>query len=351
MSQTRWWTNEAWNARKPHLLARIRARQAIAGFFAAEGFLEVETPALQRSPGLEPHLMAFATRAEAPGGKTLADLYLHTSPEFAMKKLLAAGAGNIFQFARVFRNREGSATHHPEFTLLEWYRVGCDYRRIMDDTIAVVRAAAAAAGAGARLRWRGRECDPVKEWEQISVAGAFQEYAGIDLAESLGDGLAPDTKRFAEQAKSIGIGAQAGDAWDDIFFRIFLEKIEAKLGVGAPTILFDYPACMAALSRRKASDPRFAERFEVYACGMELANAFSELTDPKEQRTRFEADMEKKAALYGIRYPIDEDFLAAVGELPECAGIALGFDRLVMLMTGAADIRDVLFAPVFAAKE
>ena len=370
MPTTKWWAKEAFASRRNILEARIRAREAIRAWFARERFLEVETSALQRSPGLEPHLFAFETKAENTAGKFLETYYLHTSPEFAMKKLLAAGAGDIYQFARVFRNREESSTHALEFTMLEWYRVDCDYEKIMEDAIALVRAAAIGASlAGAQavgrdaaakstygaisigaskpvFRWNSLESDPFAEWERISVREAFEKYAGIELEKFLGDGLTPDRVLFVAQAKAIGIATGAEDSWDDIFFRIFLEKIEVKLGVGRPTILFDYPACMAALSRKKQNDPRYAERFEIYICGLELANAFSELTDAKEQRARFESDLKKKKALYGMRYPIDEDFLAAVGGLPRCAGIALGFDRLVMLATGARSIEETLFAPI-----
>jgi lysyl-tRNA synthetase class 2 len=340
-----WWTQKEWKQKRPNLLVRNKMRQAMADFFQRESFLEVETPALQRSPGLEPHLMAFSTIMEDHAGRELDRLYLHTSPEFAMKKLLTAGAGDIFQFARVYRNREGSRTHSPEFTMLEWYRVGVGYERIMDDTIALVRAATESAGA-LELSWQGLASQPFDEWERLSVRDAFLRYTGIDLLRSMGDGIQPNTVFFYEEVKALGLSPSQNDSWEDLFFRVFLEKIEPKLGSPVPTILYDYPACMAALACRKASDPRFAERFEVYVSGLELANAFTELTDPHEQRLRFLADMEKKQLLYGFSYPIDEDFLSALAQMPDAAGIALGFDRLVMLATGAKEINEVLFAPV-----
>jgi lysyl-tRNA synthetase class 2 len=176
---------------------------------------------------------------------------------------------------------------------------------------------------------------------------AFEQYCGIDLPATVGNPIQPDAARLAVEAARIGIAPRPQDDWETLFFRIFLERIEPNLGIGAPTIVYDYPVSMAALSRPKPDDPRLAERFELYICGLELANAFGELTDAAEQRRRFIADQAKKQALYGETYPIDEDFLAALEHgLPDCAGIALGFDRLVMLATGADNIEDVLWASV-----
>ncbi len=319
-------------------------------FFVERDFVEVETPALQISPGMEVHLKAFATELVEPLGGGARRLYLHTSPEFAMKKLLAAGERRLFQLARVYRNAERGATHHPEFTLLEWYRAGADWTALMDDCEGLLRAALAAAPAalsGGALHWQGRMCDPRSGFERISVAEAFQRHAGIDLLATAPDPLRPEPERLAAEARGIGIATGASDAWEDIFFRIFLARIEPHLGVGRPTIVHSYPASMAALARISAGDPRVCDRFELFVAGLELANAFGELTDAAEQRRRFEADMARKHALYGERFPIDEDFIAAVGRLPpDTAGIALGFDRLVMLATGAAHLDEVLWAPV-----
>jgi len=341
-----WWRPDRFAARRGRLEQRGRILGAVRDFFAARGYVEVDTPALQVSPGLEPHLRAFATMLHDPRDGRASERYLHTSPEVAMKKLLVAGLPRIWQLAHVFRDGERSATHHPEFAMLEWYRVGASYRDLMDECEALVRACQLAAGAEA-LVWRGRAADARLGWRRLSVAAAFSELCGIDLLATAPDPLAPDVERLAAMAAQIGITPHAGDDWEAVFFRIFLDRIEPVLGRGAPTILYDYPLSMAALARRSLGDPHLAERFEVYVCGLELANAFGELTDAAEQRRRFVADQAKKQALYGQTYPIDEDFLAALEHgLPECAGAALGFDRLVMLATAAEDIEDVLWAPV-----
>ncbi|MBV8169618.1 MAG: EF-P lysine aminoacylase GenX [Alphaproteobacteria bacterium] len=342
---TSWWHPDRLARRRANLATRGRVLRAVRAFFEAQNFAEVETPALQVSPGLEPHLQAMAVTVRDPAGGS-AQRYLHTSPEFAMKKLLTAGEPRIFQLAKVFRDAERSATHHPEFTMLEWYRAGADYRALMDDCEGFVRACAAAAGADA-LRWQGRASDPRAPFERLSVADAFARHAGIDLLATAPDPHAPDAALLAAAATRAGIPPHEGDDWESLFFRIFLERIEPSLGSPVPTLLYDYPISMAALSRPHPTDPRLAERFELYVCGLELANAFSELTDPVAQRARFEADMTKKQRLYGQRYPIDEDFLGALAAgYPESAGIALGIDRLVMLCCGADHIEDVLWAPV-----
>jgi lysyl-tRNA synthetase class 2 len=346
MSPT-WWHPESLARRRPNLLARARIMAAMRQWFAAEDFVEVETPALQVSPGLEPHLMAFSTEILGPDGARRA-LHLHTSPEFAMKKLLAAGEPRICQFARVFRNGERSATHHPEFTMLDWYRAGADVDALIDDCAGLLRAAVAAAGIDGRLRRGPVACDPALPVERLPVPEAFARL-GIDLLATAPDPLAPDAAALARAAEGIGIRTAPGDRWDDIFFRIFLERIEPTLGSPAPTAVTHWPIAMAALARPDPADPRVARRFELYVAGVELANAFGELTDPTEQRRRFEADRATAEALYGRAYPIDEDFMAALDQgLPESAGIALGIDRLVMLATGATTIDDVLWAPVAA---
>jgi len=348
-----WWRPDVHARRRPALRVRAAIAAALRRWFDGHGFIEVDTPALQVSPGLEPHLHAFATTLDGPGadpGDPGRRLYLHTSPEFAMKKLLAAGWPRIFQLAHAFRNGERGATHHPEFTMLEWYRAGAGCRDLIADCRGVLRAALAAASAlGGRthLTWRGRAADPFADWTVLTVAEAFRRWADIDLLATAPDPAAPDVGLLDAAARHLGLRAAPDDRWDDLFFRIFLERIEPHLGIGAPAVLTDYPVSMAALARPKPEDPRVAERFEVYVCGLELANAFGELTDPAEQRARFAADRAFRAQRYGAAYPVDEDFLAALDHgLPESAGIALGFDRLVMLAAGADHIEDVLWAPV-----
>lgn len=337
-----WWHPEVHADRRPFLLARARILAALRRWFEARGFVEVETPALQISPGNETHLHAFATELVTPAG-TRQQLYLHTSPEFACKKLLAAGERRIFTFARVFRNRERGPLHHPEFTLLEWYRAEEPYEALMDDCAAIIAETAQTVGIH-DFRWRDRTANPFSGLQRMTVAEAFSRFAAIDLLATLQSG-APDRERFAAAAGAAGIRLADDDTWSDIFSRVLVERIEPHLGCGTPTILYEYPAPEAALAR-PASDPRVAQRFELYACGIELANGYGELTDPAEQRRRFDAAMREKERRYGARYPIDEDFISALAAMPPASGIALGFDRLVMLATGADRLEQVLWAPV-----
>lgn len=355
-TQSPWWQPRRLAERLPQLRARNKIAGAIRSYFELHQFDEVETPALQVSPGMEPHLTAFATDLQEPfqagPGRRL---YLHTSPEFAMKKLLVAGLPRIFQFARTWRNAERSATHHPEFTMLEWYRADVGWREVAADCEAVVRTAfvsATKAGFGADqiMRFGDVKCDPEKPWTYVSVADAFERYCGIDLMATMNDPMIPDGKALAAEAVRIGVRTAEDDDWEAAFFRVLLDRIEPNLGIGSPTVLFDWPLSMAALARQSPVDARVAERFEVFLCGVEIANGFGELTDAAVQRQRFEADAARKQRLYGHSYPLDEDFLTALAHgMPESAGIALGFDRLVMLCTGAETIDDVLWAPVVTA--
>ena len=334
-----WWAPHVYADRRPFLMTRARITGAVRAWFAARDFVEVETAMLQVSPGNEAHLHAFATELISPDASKTR-LYLHTSPEFAAKKLLAAGEKRLFTFARVFRNRERGALHHPEFTMLEWYRVNESYDVLSEDCSALLAAAAEAAGTK-RFSFRGREADPFAPPERVTVADAFRRHARIDLLAALNDRDA-----LAAAAKEQGIRVADDDTWGDVFSRILVERVEPNLGIGRATILDEYPVSEAALARPTKHDARVAERFELYLCGVEIANAFGELTDPAEQRRRFEAEMAEKERVHGERYPLDEDFLAALAQMPPASGIALGFDRLVMLATGAQRIEQVLWTPV-----
>ncbi|MBR1170490.1 EF-P lysine aminoacylase EpmA [Bradyrhizobium liaoningense] len=327
--------------RRPFLQARAAVTGALRGFFAEQGFVEVETSVLQVSPGNETHLHAPRTEIMRPDGSR-ASRYLRTSPEFACKKLLAAGETRIFEFARVFRDRERGDLHLPEFTMLEWYRAGAPYDAIMADCVVVIARAAQATGIGT-FSFRGRTADPFAEPELLTVAGAFEHFAGIDLLSTISGG---EGNRAALAAAAAGkVRVAEDDTWSDIFSKVLVEHVEPQLGQGRLTILFEYPSPEAALARVKTVDPRVAERFEVYACGVELANGFGELTDAEEQRKRFTESMTEKQRRYGEAYPLDEDFLTAVAAMPEASGVALGFDRLVMLASGATRIDQVVWTP------
>jgi len=339
MSQTNWWNKELHQDKRPFLLARNKIKTSLRQWFESNGFLEVECGTLQFSPGNETHLHAFSSDFLNEDGSLNQKLYLHTSPEFACKKLLAAGETKIFDFARVYRNRENSPLHSPEFTMLEWYRAGASLKDVMNDTANLARAALNSTNAN-NMMWKNEICDPHMEPEFLTLTEAFERYAKIDL-ESVLD----DTNAFYMAAASVGVNLPENSEWTDIFSAVLVSKIEHKLGEGRLTFLYNYPICEAALARPNPNDPRFAERFEMYGCGVELANGFGELTDPTEQRKRFDDDMALKAKIYNEKYPIDEEFLAALHHMPEASGVALGFDRLVMLCSGARKIEDVLWTP------
>ena len=339
-----WWNPAVHADRRPFLMGRNRIQAAFRARLSALDFIEVDTAALQVSPGNETHLHAFAS--EIIGNDGIGHTaYLHTSPEFAAKKLLAAGETRIACFAHVWRNRERGPLHHPEFTMLEWYRTGESYEALMRDCGWMLALAAETAGTS-RFRFRGMECDPFAELERLSVADAFDRYAGIDLLASVSPDGETDRDHLAEELRKAGIRMAEDDSWADLYSRVLVEKIEPHLGQGRPTLLDAYPVSEAALARPSAREPRTAERFELYACGVELANAFGELTDADEQRRRFTLEMAEKQRIYGESYPIDEDFLEALSVMPEASGAALGFDRLVMLATGATRIEQVMWAPV-----
>ena len=336
-----WWSPARHADRKPFLMARSAITRAVRGWFDEQGFTEVETAILQVSPGNETHLHALRTELTSGDG-IRAPRYLRTSPEFAAKKLLAAGEARIFEFARVLRDRERGDLHLPEFTMLEWYRAEASYDAVMADTLVVIGHAAQASGIG-RFSFRGRTADPFAEPERLTVAVAFQRFAGIDLLATICNGEGDRAALAA--AANARVRITDDDTWSDIFSKVLVQHIEPNLGQGRLTVLFEYPAPEAALARTKAADPRVAERFEVYACGVELANGFGELTDAAEQRRRFVADMDEKQRRYGERYPLDEDFLAAVAAMPPSSGVALGFDRLVMLAAGAPRVDQVVWTP------
>ncbi len=308
-----WWHPDKHADRRPFLVARGRIKAALRGWFEDRGFIEVETSALQASPGNEAHLHAFATEFRTEAG-VRTPLYLHTSPEFACKKLLAAGERRLFTFAPAYRNRERGPLHHPEFTMLEWYRANETYDVLMRDCAEILALAAAAAGTDL-LTWRDEPVDASATPERLTVAEAFRRHARIDLLATLG-GSEPDRAALADAALGIGVRVAPDDTWSDIFSRVLVDCVEPRIGRGQATILMEYPTVEAALARPSPRDPRVAERFELYACGVELANAFGELTDPAEQRRRFEIEMAEKQRVYGERYPIDEDFLAALALMP-----------------------------------
>jgi lysyl-tRNA synthetase class 2 len=336
-----WWSAARHIDRRPFLAARNAITKAIRAWFDEQGFVEVETGILQISPGNETHLHAPRTELRDSAGAAVTR-YLRTSPEFAAKKLLAAGEAKIFEFARVFRDRERGDLHLPEFTMLEWYRASEPYEAAMADSIVVIAHAAQATGIGG-FSFRGSTADPFAEPELLTVAAAFDRFAGIDLLATVQDGSG-ERAALADAARDR-VRITDDDTWSDIFSKVLVEHIEPQLGQGQLTVLFEYPAPEAALARTKPSDPRVAERFEIYACGVELANGFGELTDAQEQRRRLTLAMDEKQRRYGERYPLDEDFLAAVALMPQASGVALGFDRLVMLACGAAKIDQVAWTP------
>ena len=323
--------------------ARARLQAEVRAFFAERGYEEVETPCLVPAPGMETHLDAFHAPFLPEGGGALRPLWLHTSPEYAMKRLLAEGFPRVFQLARVFRNGELSSTHNPEFTMLEFYRAEADYQGIMQDLETLLdRCARALTGGSCVAGAGGGPLELAAPYERVPVADLFARQAGVDLAACGGDAAA---LREALLARGLDPG-RPGDSFDDLFFRVFLDRIEPALAAtGRPVYAVDWPASMAALSRVKAADPRFAERFELYAGGLELANGFSELTDAAEQRWRLQEERALRARLGRPVYPLDERFLDAVGRMPAAGGVAVGLDRVLMLLTGARAIDDVLLFP------
>ena len=326
----------------------VRARAALARSLRdgleARGYLEVETPIAVPFAGQEPHLRPFGTRFTPdlpvpPGGVEGARrLHLHTSPEYAMKRLLARpGFARCYQFARVFRDGEVSRTHNPEFTLLEFYAAPGSADSIMADLEALVSAVAQTAP-GRAGHGRGRSISLQVPFERVTCREAFTRYAGFDP-------LPLDADAFAQAARTVGVRPAQDASWDDVFTQVLMEKVEPCLGLSQPTYLTEYPASQAALARLKPDDPRVAERFELYAGGLELANGFSELCDSREQRARLEEEQQLRAALGREVFPLDGEFLQALDRIGAAGGVAVGFDRLLMLLTGAKSIAEVLLFP------
>ena len=329
--------------RRARLHTRARIKSAVRSWFEAQGFVEVETGCLQVSPGNETHLHAFKTERVGTDLERRA-LYLHTSPEFAMKKLLAAGEEKIFTFAPVFRNREDGPVHANEFTMLEWYRAGASYEQLWSDCAAILKIAADAAQ-NFEWRYRGKVCDVASDYDRLTLDQAFLQFAEIPLHETISQ-RGVDRDALARLALARNFRVADDDTWSDIFSRVLVQAIEPNLGLSRPEILCQYPLHEAALARPHPNVPFVAERFELYVCGIELANGFGELNDAMEQRRRFENEMTDKQRIYGERYPIDEDFLAALAHMPPASGCALGFDRLVMLATGAERVDQVIWTPM-----
>lgn len=316
--------------RLPLLRRRARMVQATRAFFDGRGYLEVDTPYVVPAPGEEVHLRCFRTTLERPDGTT-ETRFLHTSPEFAMKRLVAATHVPVFQLARVWRNGEQSATHSSEFTMLEWYRPAADLSSLMDETEQFLKALLPPS-----VRVGDDLIDLTGPFERLTMQEAFQRMVGADVL-----GTAGDVSALAQQAK---VAVREGETWEDLFFRLLLERVEPHIGRERPTFLTHWPAEQAALARRDRHDPRVALRFELYAGGLELANAFEELTDAEEQRQRFEADRQRRLQNAPDQdWAVDEAFLQALPHMPPTAGIALGFDRLVMLATGVPRIDDILW--------
>lgn len=327
---------------KAKILMRETVLDGIREFFKKQQFHEVETPSLWSVPSAEPYLEVFETQLLRPSDTPLR-AFLLTSPEYAMKKLLAGGMGNIFQICKSFRNNEGdSDRHNPEFTILEWYRTPADYTHIMKDfEQLMLHLLEKTRRTDAHLTYQGKTYDLTPPYPRISVAEAFERYIGITADELLSvDSL---------KSKAAEKGYEVTDAtdWEAVYNQLFLNEVEPHLtNQSQPVILYDYPASQAALSKKKASDPRFAERFEVYLAGLELGNAFSELTDANEQKERLLADLQLRKDLKKIEYPLDSDFIVALASgMPETGGIAVGVDRLVMIFADALSIDETLFFP------
>ena len=318
-----------------NLLLRDAALKAIRGFFADRGFIEVETPTLVRAPGQEVQLEVFETKPD--GGERL---FLTTSPEYHMKRLLGGGFDKIFQICRSYRKEESSRIHNPEFTMLEWYRAYSNYEKIIEDLESLVIHLSKTLIGSTKIEYQGTSIELGAPWRRLTLHQAFTLYADLDLDVCKG------RDEFHRQATSRGFASvNREDSWEDIFFKVLLEKIEPALGV-EPVFLKDYPARLAALAKIKENNTTVAERVEAYIAGLELANGFSELNDPWEQRKRFMEERQQRRDLGLPIHPLDEDFLSMLQQgMPPAGGIALGVDRLLMLFANAESIEDVIAFP------
>ena len=295
--------------RKEKLILRARIIQAVRDFFIDHDYIEVETPIRIPAPAPETHIDAVES----------GDWFLQTSPELCMKQLLAVGFGRIFQICKCFRKGERGRWHLPEMTMLEWYRINSNYLDMMNECETLISQVARQINSKSMMIYQGTAIDLAPPWRKISVAEAFRRFASMSMEAALGN---------------------------DRFDEIMVEAIEPNLGQPHPVFLYDYPLSRAALARAKPQDGRFAERFELYIGGLEICNAFSELTDPIEQRRRFEFERNRRQASGKLVSPLPEKFLTALGEMPEAAGNALGIDRLVMLFADAQKIDEVVaFSP------
>ncbi|MBR1544556.1 MAG: EF-P lysine aminoacylase GenX [Alphaproteobacteria bacterium] len=338
-------TKEVFERKLPFLLNRNKIISAIKSFFSDENFIEVDTPILQYSPGMEVHLSAFETMFNNINGIDKQKLYLHTSPEFSMKKLLSFGMKNIYQFTHTFRNEVVSPTHYPEFTMLEWYRVGYNYEKLMSDCEQILKRSLEIIGTD-HFEYNGKKCFLNDGIEKLTIAQAFEKFCHFDILSTIDNPQNPSTKLITPFAKKLNINVSESDTWDDIYEKLMFEYIEPNLGDKKPTILYEYPIHQAALSAPKSDNPNIAERFELYICGVELANAFTELTNRKVQEERFLHDQAEKQKIYGTTFPIDYEFLNSIENLENCTGIAMGIDRLIMLANHTNNIKDVLWIEI-----
>jgi lysyl-tRNA synthetase class 2 len=316
--------------------ARVAIIRLIREYFWSQNFVETDTPVALRAPGQEPYLNPVPVVLRDERGQAH-DFYLQTSPEYSMKKLLAAGYEKIFQICQCWRDHEEfGGTHNPEFTMIEWYRAPGRYEEIMDDVEKMVKYV------GERLmiddlRLKDCKIDILGKWDRISMKELWRKYLNINLDDYL------TVEKMGGLARSLGYSVDEKDVYEDVFYKIFLNKIELNLGLDRPVIVYEYPAQMAALARVCPHNHRYAERFEVYIGGLELANAFGELTDANEQERRFVAEQRQRAALGKTVFPIDKELINALKCIPSAAGIALGVDRLAMIFTEAGDINEVRF--------